>query len=94
MPRLADYHGRLGQIPFDFAELLGALAPRPVFVNAPLRDSNFRWQSVDAMVRAALPIFRLYGVRENLQVAHPDCEHDFPPEIREQAYEFLDQHLR
>jgi hypothetical protein len=27
-------------------------------------------------------------------VEHPDCEHDFPPAVREAAYHFLDQHLR
>ena len=29
MPRLSDYRGRLRDIPFDFHELIGALAPRP-----------------------------------------------------------------
>ena len=94
MLRLADYRGRVVEIPFDFHELLGALAPRPVFVNAPLRDDNFRWQSVDQVLNAAAAVYRLYGVPQNLQVEHPDCEHDFPPPIREAAYCFLDQHLR
>ena len=62
MPRLADYRGRLADIPFDFHELIGALAPRPVFVNAPLRDANFRWQSVDQVLNAASAVYRLYGV--------------------------------
>ena len=93
LPRLADYRGRLAEIPFDFHELIGALAPRPVFVNAPLHDANFRWQSVDQVVKAASAVYRLYGVPQNLQVAHPDCEHDFPPEVREAAYRFLDQRL-
>jgi len=66
MPRLADYRGRLEDIPFDFPELIGALAPRPVFVNAPLRDANFRWQSVERVVSAASAIYRLYGVPQNL----------------------------
>jgi dienelactone hydrolase len=94
LPRLADYRGRLVDIPFDFHELIGALAPRLVFVNAPLHDANFRWQSVDQVVKAASAIYRLYGVPQNLQVVHPDCEHDFPPEAREAAYCFLDQRLR
>ena len=93
MLRLADYRGRLQDIPFDFPELLGALAPRPVFVNAPLRDANFRWQSVDCVVNAASAVYRLYGVPQDLLVEHPDCEHDFPPDVREAAYHFLDQHL-
>jgi hypothetical protein len=94
MLRLADYRGRLQDIPFDFSELIGALAPRPVFVNAPLRDANFRWQSVDGVANAASAVYRLYGVPQNLQVEHPDCEHDFPPDVREAAYRFLDQNLR
>jgi dienelactone hydrolase len=94
MPRLADYRGRLGDIPFDFPELIAALAPRPVFVNAPLRDANFRWQSVDEVLHAASAVYRLYGVPQNLEVQHPDCEHDFPPAVREAAYRFLDHHLR
>ena len=94
MPRLANYRGRLAEIPFDFHELLGSLAPRPVFVNAPLRDANFRWQSVDNILKAGSAVYRLYGVPQNLQVEHPDCEHDFPPEAREAAYRFILDHLR
>ena len=94
MPRLANYRGRLAEIPFDFHELLGALAPRPVFVNAPLHDANFRWQSVDNILKAASSVYRLYGVPQNLLVEHPDCEHDFPPEVREAAYLFIQDHLR
>jgi pimeloyl-ACP methyl ester carboxylesterase len=94
MPKLAAYRGRTGQIPFDFSELLGALAPRPVFINAPFGDSNFQWRSVDRMVAAARPVYQLYGAPENLRVEHPDCEHDFPADIREQAYDFLNQVLR
>ncbi len=94
MPKLAQYKGRLQEIPFDFHELIGALAPRPVFINAPLRDANFQWRSVDEIVKAAGPVFRLYDVPQNLVVEHPDCEHDFPPAVRETAYRFIDQHLR
>ena len=94
MPRLADYRGRLAEIPFDFYELIAALAPRPLFVNAPLRDANFRQASVDAILTAASAVYRLYHEPKVLQAAYPDCEHDFPPDVREAAYHFLDQHLR
>lgn len=94
MPRLADYRGRLADIPFDFYELIAALAPRPVFVNAPTRDANFRCQSVDSILNAASAVYRLYHVPKTLEAAYPDCGHDFPPDVREAAYRFLDQHLR
>jgi len=94
MPLLADYRGRLAEIPFDFYELIAALAPRPLFVNAPLRDANFRQQSVDNILTAAAAVCRLYHVPKVLQAAYPDCARDFPPDARETAYSFLDQHLR
>ncbi len=94
MPRMSDYRGKLEEIPFDFPELLGALAPRAVFVNAPVHDDNFGWQSVDTCVAAARPVYALYGADSKLQVVHPECGHDFPDEIREKAYAVIDGVLR
>jgi dienelactone hydrolase len=94
MPRLAGYAGRLHEIPFDFPELIGALAPRVCFINAPKGDTNFRWHSVDNIVQAAAEVYRLHGHAENLQVAHPDCGHLFPVEMRQRAYRLLEEHLR
>ena len=94
MPRLAEYAGRLGEIPFDFPELIGALAPRVCFINAPLGDTNFKWRSVDDVVQAAREVYRLYQQPEHLRVEHPDCGHSFPRAMREQAYRLFEQHLR
>lgn len=93
MPRLANYRGRLEEIPFDFHELIAALAPRHVLIIAPLSDDNFQASSVDRVIEAARPVFRLYGVEEHLQVEHPECSHDFPDEMREEAYQLLDRVL-
>ena len=94
MPKMLDYTGMLEDIPFDFHELIGALAPRVCFLSAPLGDTNFKWRSVDEIAKAAQPVYQLYGVRQNLQVAHPDCGHLFPVEMREKAYRLLEENLR
>lgn len=93
MPRLLDYAGRLADIPFDFAELIGALAPRVCFISAPRRDSNFRWESVARIAAAARPVYALHGAADRLIVEHPDADHDFPAPMRELAYRLFDQHL-
>jgi dienelactone hydrolase len=93
MPRLLAYKDRLSEVPFDFDEMLAALAPRACFISAPLRDDNFRWESVDRVAAAARQVYRLYGKPDNLVVQHPDCEHDFPDEVRQFAYDFLRRHL-
>jgi dienelactone hydrolase len=93
MRKLADYKGRLADIPFDFPEMIGALAPRHVLILAPTKDSNFRADSVDRIAAAARPVFKLYGHEERLHVEHPDCAHDFPQEMREIAYKLFDSVL-
>ncbi len=94
MAKLANYRGRLQDIPFDFHEMIAALAPRVCFINAPLGDGNFRWKSVDEVAKAAGTIYRLYGKPGNLLVEHPDCGHDFPAAMRELAYGLFEKHLR
>ena len=94
MPALTNYAGRLPEIPFDFHELIGALAPRVCFISAPMGDTNFKWRSVDEIAKAARPVYQLYGVPQHLQVAHPDCGHLFQAEMREKAYRLLEENLR
>lgn len=94
MSKMGDYLGRAQDVPFDFYELIACLAPRHVYVNAPLRDANFRWQSVDRIASAALPLFRLHQAESHLQIAHPDSEHDFPDTERLASYELIKRVLR
>ena len=94
MPRLAAYRGRLQEIPFDFHELIGALAPRPVLIVSPIKDGNFKFESVDRIAAAARQVYKLEGHADRLRVEHPDCEHDFPDAIREEAYRLFDAVLR
>ncbi len=93
MPRLADYAERKSEIPFDFHELLGALAPRAMLAIAPKGDTNFKWQSVERIVQAARPVYALHRAAEKLEVLHPDCAHDFPDEMRLAAYRWLETYL-
>jgi dienelactone hydrolase len=95
MPRIAERYGKdPARMPFDFTELAGALAPRPFFIHAPLGDANFEVSGVRDCVRAATPVYALLGAPEALHAVHPDAGHAFPPEIREQAYAFIERALK
>ncbi|TCO89850.1 hypothetical protein EV701_11222 [Chthoniobacter flavus] len=94
MPRLAAFKGRSREMPFDFDELLAALAPRPVMLSAPLHDANFQAASVDRIAAAARTVYALLGAPEGLVVRHPDSEHDFTDDARAAAYTFLEKALR
>jgi len=91
MPRIAERYGKdPSRMPFDFPELLAVLSPRALFINAPLGDRNFDVTGVKECVDFA---GRVYP-RERLVAVYPDRGHEFPPEIRSQAYDFLDRFLR
>jgi dienelactone hydrolase len=92
MPKFKSYAP--DNYPFDFHEIIAALAPRAVFVNAPLGDTNFKWRSVDAVAISAREIFSLHDAPNNLHIEHPDCGHLFPIELRRKAYELLDEQLK
>ncbi|MBM3740634.1 MAG: alpha/beta fold hydrolase [Acidobacteria bacterium] len=97
MPRIdTDYAKDPARLPFDFTEILASLAPRPVFVNAPLHDGpDFEVSGVRDCYDAALPIYReVFRAAGRLRVEYPDAGHDFPPDTRKSCYGFLDDHLR
>jgi dienelactone hydrolase len=97
MPRIKDlYESNPDRVPFDFYEVLGAIAPRPIFINAPIHDSNFDIAGVRKVVEAVAPVYELTRSRDQHRVTlvTPESQHDFPDAVREQAYEWLDKVLK
>jgi dienelactone hydrolase len=95
MPRIRTVYGNdAHRIPFDFYEVLGAIAPRGVFSNSPVRDDNFDVTGVRKAFAAAAPVFALHGAESRLVLRTPDSGHDFPEAERRAAYVWLDSVLR
>jgi len=93
MPRIVDRYGcRAANMPFDFPDVLAAIAPRGLFINAPTQDS-FRWEGVEECVSLVQPLYESEGAGQGLVVCHPACAHDFPADIRAQAYAWLEARL-
>ncbi|MDC0936453.1 alpha/beta fold hydrolase [Pirellulales bacterium] len=94
MPRILDaYDANPAEVPFDFPDLIAAIAPRPFLAIAPLHDHNFEVTGVRDVMSAAAPVYDLYESGSQLQAEYPDCKHEFPPAQRKRAYEFLKRHL-
>jgi dienelactone hydrolase len=95
MPRIRTvFQNDPNRVPFDFHEVIAALAPRAVFVNAPLGDDNFDVAGVKKVLAAASEVFEFRSARGKLRVEHPESGHDFPTEIRLAAYTWLDEQLK
>ena len=94
MPRIAQVYGKdPRKMPFDFPEIVAALAPRPFFTCSPVDDPNFEVSGVRDCIQAAKPVYELLDAGQNLVSTYPVGGHDFPPQARQLAYEWLDGHL-
>jgi len=95
MPFIRDkYNLDASKLPFDFDEIIAALAPRPFFSNSPLNDANFDVNGVKKGIANASSVYRFFNAAQNLQVRYPGSGHDFIPEVRLEAYQFIDKALK
>lgn len=95
MPRIASvYQRRPDRMPFDFPELIGAIAPRRFVTNSPTRDANFDVGGVRLCIDSARPAYDLLSAGSHLSAAYPEAEHDFPDAQRRTAYEILERFAR
>jgi len=79
--------------PFDFDDVIAALAPRPFFSNSPIHDANFNVEGVRRGIANASEVYRFLDAADNLQVRYPISAHDFPTSVRIEAYQFIDKVL-
>lgn len=95
MPKIrTDYDLKPAKMPFDFTEVVAALAPRPFLASAPVKDHNFDAGGVKDCIAAAAPVYELLGARDKLAANYPDCDHNFPDDVRKVAYDWLDRWLK
>ncbi len=95
MPRIDTvYELKPEKVPFDFPEVVAALAPRAFLASAPVHDDNFEVSGVKDCMTAAKPVYELLGARDKLAANYPDCKHAFPPEARRVAYAWVDRWLK
>lgn len=94
MPRIKKvYANSADKVPFDFPEVLGALAPRPLFVVAAKRDNDFDVRGVEETLSYVRPLYEMLGQESRLQAIYPDVGHSFPKDARKAAYDFLETQL-
>lgn len=91
MMRIQNVYGKdPAKMPFDFPEVLASIAPRHLYIHAPLDDSNFKVDSARRCVDAAAGVYALLGARDRIVAVYPPGPHGFPVEARKAAYQFID----
>jgi dienelactone hydrolase len=94
MPKIKTDFPTPDKMPFDFQEVIAALAPRPFLAIAPKGDSNFDVSGVQDVIAAAKPVYKLFGEPDRLKALYPNVGHEWPRPMRKAAYEWLDRWLK
>jgi pimeloyl-ACP methyl ester carboxylesterase len=71
IPRLGFFVGHEKEIPYDYDDLLGMIAPRPVLVIEPQLDRDATPADVHHAVDQARKVYALYGASDKLSLAEP-----------------------
>lgn len=87
----ADYNLDNNIIPFDFHEIIAVIAPRFFFSNSPVKDNNFDVNGVRKGISESRKVYTFLDAGKNLQVRYPETGHDFPTEVRREAYQLIDK---
>ena len=60
MPRIKTEFPAPERMPFDFHDVLASIAPRAIYVSAPIRDANFDVTGVRDVIASVLPVYKLH----------------------------------
>jgi dienelactone hydrolase len=82
------------------ADYLAFLAPRPFLMTRGLNELESEGESkkhvakAKSIERRVSPRYNQLNAGENFKTIYFEGGHDFPPEVRKQAYQWLDSHLQ
>ncbi len=95
MPRIAERYGNdPARVPFDFADVLAAISPRPLLVLAAEKDGIYDVRGVRECVAEASAAYRMQHASAKLDAEYFGGYHHFSEPARKAAYAWLDRWLR
>ncbi len=94
IPRLGFFVGHEERIPYDFQDLLGLIAPRPVLVVQPQLDRDATVADVRAAVEQARKTYSLYGAEKRLELYDPWDYNRLPDKMQDWIVEWTRQNWK
>lgn len=94
IPKISDFLAE-DKVPFEFNEIAGLVAPTPFFLWIGQKDKIFpHWESATQVVTDLDDLYTLLEAENQFKSLIGNSGHDFPRDIREAAYTFLDEKLK
>ncbi len=94
LPRLGFFVGQEERIPYDFHEILGCIAPRPLLIIAPEWDQYADLSEINNCIDEVKQIYKLYGVSEKAKLFSPNDYNRFSDEMKKNMIDWMKQNLK
>jgi pimeloyl-ACP methyl ester carboxylesterase len=94
LPRLGAFLGQESRIPYDYQDLIGAIAPRPVYVFNPLYNRDATIKDVRDSVEAARRVYDLYRASDRLVLDDPWDYFRLSGAVQDRIIKWMSQTLR
>ncbi len=91
LPRLGFFAGNEDRIPYDFPEIMAAIAPRPLLIIAPTWDQFASFSDIQKSFKEVEKVYELYQEKNKLKFFAPEDYNRLTDEMREQTIEWLQQ---
>jgi hypothetical protein len=92
-PRLGLFIGREAQVPYDYDDLLAAIAPRPVLVVQPSMDRDATPADVRAAIERARTAYAAHDAADKLALDEPHDYQRLTTETQTRAIEWMTKNL-
>lgn len=93
VPRLGFFVGNEAHIPYDYDELIAAVAPRPVLVVQPQMDRDATPADVRAAIERARKVYALHGVGDQLALQEPNDYQRLPTATQDAIIDWMELNL-
>lgn len=93
IPALGFFVGHEAQIPYDYQDLLGMIAPRPVLVVQPALDRDATPADVETVVTQAKRVYSLYGAEGKLAISEPWDYNRLPNKTQDDIVKWMGSNL-
>ena len=94
LPRMGAFAGKEARLPYDYDELIAAIAPRPVYVLSPQFDRDATPADVKKAVEQARKVYRLYNAANNLMLDEPWDYNRLPLATQDRAINWMKEKMR
>src|SRR5262249_37146603 len=93
LPQLSAFMGQESLVPYDFDELIGAIAPRPVYVYAPQLDRDANPAEIHAAVDRARKVYDFYEASDKLQLDEPWDYNRLPATSQDRIIKWMSENM-